>query len=97
MPRVKGNGYRAVEVVHEALKKTSLSAHAFFRCAQHFEKGHHPFDAQAEAHKFTSWQGGKADHANYDPPPVARAFADWVLIADLPRVEKRIESFGVAT
>lgn len=96
MTRGKGNGYRAVEVVHEALKKTSLSAHAFFCCAQRFEKEHHPFDAQTEASKFTSWQGGKADYANYDPPPVVRAFADWVLIADLPRIKQKTDSFGVA-
>jgi hypothetical protein len=91
----KGRGYDSATIIVTALQQTKLSPGIFFLCALRFEKSN-PFDPSSEAQKFAAWQASEQGNVDYKPPPVARAFADWVLVADPKKVAQRIQSLSTA-
>jgi len=77
---MKGNGYNPSRAVADALKLVGLQTEVFFQYAQLFQPSR-PFNFHEETRRFTEWFENQTGLSVYQPPPVVRSFADWVLIA----------------
>ena len=86
---MKGKGYSPSQAVADALKLIKLQTEVFFRYAQHFQQSR-PFDSREEARKFTEWFENQTGLAVYQPPPVVRSFADWILIAKTSALAEKL-------
>ena len=90
---MKGNGYSPSRAVADALELIELQAEVFFQYAQIFQPAR-PFNPCEEARKFTEWFENQTGLSAYQPPPVVRSFADWVLIAKPTALAEKLHSLS---